>query len=424
MKNIIKISVVTTLLLSSLNAQEVEPEAKKHRIHSVRQAVDNIAKIDDKEVFIVDDFRNMFKDGKVSGRIRMMYAANGVDEPNADDTYATAFGGIIKYELANYNGFNAAAAVYTSHDITAASGSKTHHNPELSSSSGSYTEMAEAYINYKYKGLNLRAGRQKLETPLADTDDIRMIQNSFEAYVGTYSYADVEFMIGYLQSWQGADADLDRAWHSIADHGTSFSGISYRDSVEFNLWYYNISDLTNALYSDVGLEYPFNDDILLHLGAQILNEEELADSQVAATIYGGLFEFIYHDIGFNIAFNHSLKREGKQSFSGTGGGTMYTSMDTMIIDVLADDREVFAYVAGISYSIDYFNFLYAHGDFVGKENSNGVKEHVLEHNMGFSYEVNEEFLISAIYAISEDKESDVKTVYDFDRVQFMVNYNF
>ena len=47
--------------------------------------------------------------------------------------------------------------------------------------------MAEAYINYKYDTLNFRAGRQVLNTPLADSDDICMIQNTFEAYVATYN---------------------------------------------------------------------------------------------------------------------------------------------------------------------------------------------------------------------------------------------
>ena len=421
----IKVLFILLIVLLQLDvALADENQVSRERIHSVRKVVDTVGKLDEKEVSIVDSFRNMFTDGKVSGQVRTQFSLYDQKALTQVNTHATAFGGIIKYELAEFNGFNAAAAVYTSHDIPFLSGSGIHYNPELSSSKGSYTDMAEAYINYKYQDFNLKVGRQTLDTPLADSDDIRMIQNTFEAYIASYNYIGVEFMAGYIDSWQGVDTGLDDGWVSVAKDGTNFGGISYSDGLEFNLWFYNITQQTNALYMDIGLEYKINDDMLLHLGAQYLNETTLGNSQVAADIYGGLFEFVFHDVGFNAVFNQSLKKANKQSFSGTGGGAMYTSMDTMIIDEIANDRDVFAYVLGISYSIDYFGFIYAHGDFVGKENSAGIKAHILEHDMGFSYDVNDEFLLSAIYVISEDKESDMKSQYDFDRVQLMVNYNF
>ena len=401
-----------------------ENSASRDRIHSVRKAVDSIGKLDEKEVSIVDSFRNMFIDGKVSGQVRSVYAGYNQKESGVKSSYATALGGIIKYELAEFNGFNAAAAVYTSHDIPLLSGADLKHNSELSSSEGSYTDIAEAYINYKYQNFNFRAGRQPLDTPLADTDDIRMIKNSFEAYVATFDYTGLTFMAGYIQSWQGVDAGLDDKWVLAGIDGTNFGGVSYSDGFEFNLWFYNITQLTNALYMDVGLQYDMTDAIVLHLGAQYLSETTLDNSGIAADIYGGFFELVFHDIGFNAAFNKSQKNVNKQSFSGTGGGTMYTSMDSMIIDNIANDRDVLAYVLGISYSIDYFRFIYAHGDFVGGKNTQGVKEHILEHDIGFSYDVNDEFLVSAIYTISQDQENINKSEYDFERVQLMVNYNF
>ena len=419
-----KILNITLSTCIAVNLLAVEIDEKRDRIHSVRKAVDSVGKLEKKDVSVVDNFRKMFSDGKVSGQVRTIYAGYDQKETGVKDTYATAIGGILKYELAEYNGFNAGVAFYTSHDIPTLTGSADEQNPELSSSAGSYTDVSEAYINYRYEDLNLRAGRQTLDTPLADSDDIRMIQNTFEAYVATYNFKGAEFIAGNIQSWQGIDAGLDDSWIDVGENGTNFGGVTYHEGLEFNAWYYNITEITNAIYLDLGLEYKIDENMMIHTVIQYLNETELESSGYAATIYGALFEYVIHNIGFNIAFDKALKQKGASSFSGTGGGSMFTSMDTMIIDEIAEDRDALAVVAGISYSINDFGFLYAYGDFKGDENSLGVKAHIVEQDIGFEYNVNDEFVVAAIYVLEEDKESSVATQNDWNRAQVMVKYNF
>ncbi|MFK5936912.1 MAG: hypothetical protein QM497_00815 [Sulfurimonas sp.] len=418
----IKLFTLSLLLVSLINAQEVTQ--KRDRINSVRKVVDSVGKIEKKDISMVDSFKHMFTDGKVSGQVRTIYAAYNQKEAGAQDTYATAIGGILKYELAEFKGFNAGVAVYTSHDIAFATGSGVKQNSEISSTSGDYTEMAEAYINYEYEDLSLRVGRQVLDTPLADSDDIRMIQNSFNAYVLSYNYAEVEFMAGNIQSWQGTDAGLDDAWQDIGSNGANFAGLAYNDGLEFGVWYYNITSKLNAVYFEFGGSYELNKDMQIYAMTQYLNEKELNSSGFAANIYGAMFEFVAYDIGFNVAYNKADKKTGLASFSGTGGGSLFTSMDTMIIDNIAIDREADAFVAGLSYTYDDFNFLYAFGDFNGDADSSNVKAHIVEQDIGFEYNVNDEFLIAALYVLSEDKESSAKTADDWERVQVIVNYNF
>ena len=422
MKKIVVASLVAaTLATQLLYAQEDE---QRERLHSVKKAVYSVGKIEQKEVSVVDSLKHMFEDGKVSGQIRMEYAAYKQKQTNVEDSYATALGGILKYELAELNGFNAAAAVYTSHDISPLTGQGAKHNNELSSSKGSFTEMSEAYVNYHYKEFNLRAGRQVLNTPLADSDDIRLIQNTFEAYVASYEYKGLSMMAGHINLWQGFDADLDDGWNKAGENGTNFGGIAYNDVLEFNAWYYNITKTTNASYLDFGIQYDINKDMLVHAVAQYLKEDELSNSGYETKIYGGMFEYVAYGLGFNIAYNQADSSNGKQSFSGTGGGTLFTSMDTMILDNIAQDRKANAFVSGISYNYKDLNFLYAYGSFKGDANSFGVKEHIVEQNIGFEYNVNDEFIIAAIYVIEEDKQNTQKTDYDFDRTQVMLNYNF
>ncbi len=423
MSNIIKVSIFCLSLFTALAAAEQETGEDK-RLHSVRENIDKEAVMEVKEVSVTDNLKHMFKDAKVSGQIRAMYAGYKQKEQNVDNNYATALGGKIKYELAQLQGFNAGVAFYTSHDLNFATGENTYQNNELSSSDGSYTQLGEAYVNYKYKDFNFRAGRQILDTPLADSDDIRMINNTFEAYVASYYYNGFDFMAGNIQAWQGYDANLNTPWVKTGRNGTNFGGVSYNDVWELNLWYYNITDTTNAFYFDGGIQYDINEDMMLHVMVQYLNETELAASGYDSTIYGGLFEVVSHGVSLSIAYDKSLNNPSTASFSGFGGGTLFTSMDTLILDDIADDRDARSLVSGISYEIQEFSFLYAYGDFKGQTNSLGDAAHIIEQDVSLEYNVNDEFLVACVYAMQEDKANSVKTDHDWNRLQLMVNYNF
>lgn len=419
-KIFISIMLIICLSLNTLAdtyvSSKINSTDSSQRLHSARKAIDSLVKIEGKEVSIVDDFKNMFTDAKLSGQVKTIYA--GYNYTNQNDIYATAIGGILKYELASLNGFNAGVAVYTSQDLPFATGAGAKQNSELSSSLGSYTEMAEAYINYKYEEFNFRAGRQVLETPLADSDDIRLISNTFEAYVGTYSFDALEIMAGSIMSWQGFDTGLETPWVKTGDKGTYFAGVNYNNGIEFKLWYYNITGLCNALYFDIGLQYPIKEDIILHTLVQYLNESELNQSTTEATIYGGLFELIVHGIGFNIAYDKALVNKNKKSFSGVGGGALFTNMDTMILDNIANNSDAEAIVGGLVYKVSDFGFLYAYGDFVSET------AHVTEQDLSIEYSVNDEFIVAGIFVIQEDLKNKTKTNYDWNRLQLIVNYNF
>lgn len=414
-----------TLLISCCNAVVFANEIQDiGRLHSVKNVISDVTRMQEKEVSIVENFKHMFEDAKVSGQLRVMYA--GYNQKSADiaDTYATAVGGILKYELASLNGFNAAVSAYTSNDISFASGSGIHHNNELSSSQGEYTTLGEAYINYKFNDINVRLGRQQLDTPLADSDDIRMIQNSFEAYTLAYEDEDFHFLAGHISTWQGIDADLDRGWITAGTNGSNFVGMAYSQMYEINVWYYNITELTNAVYTDVGVNYFVNNGFLIHAMAQFLNENELNQSGYDADIYGGMLEFAFDGLELKVAYNTTDTSKNRQTFSGTGGGTLYTSLDTMTLDDIAIDRRAQAIVSAISYNYDNLNLFYAYGAFFGEENSDGIKAYIVEHNIGLEYNVNEKFILSAIYVVEEDRHSRVKSENDWNRAQLMIHYNF
>jgi len=399
-------------------------ELKAKKSTSTRKTIDTASQIISKDVSTVDMFKNMFEEAEVSGQVRVVYASYNQKEIDTQDTYTTAIGGILKYELAKLNGFNAGIALYTSYDIPFATGQGSVQNPELSSSKGNYADVHEAFINYEYNDFNFRAGRQKLDTPLADSDDIRMIQNSFEAYVASYDFAAFHFMAGRINNWQGFDADLDDGWNNTGTNGTNFLGAAYSDAFEYSFWYYNITELTNAFYADIAFNYEVTPKISINVMAQYLKESELAQSGVDVDIYGAMTEVHYKDLGVHLAYNGADASNQKQSFSGTGGGTLYTSMDTMTLDVIAIDRKAQAFVSGISYNYNNFNFLYAYAAFIGEKDSSDQKAYITEQNIGFEYNINNQFILTALYVMDDDRQKSVKTENDWNRAQVMLHYNF
>lgn len=374
-----------------------------------------------------ESLKNIFTDAKVSGQLRSVYADyDQKEEATNKDRYATAIGGELKVETASFYGLNAAAAFTTSQDMGFATGDKdrSENNNELSSSAGNYTQLSQAYINYTYDTFNFRGGRQTIDTPLADSDDIRMIANTFEAYIATVTFSDFTFMAGNLQQWQGVDADLDAAWVKTAEDGTWFGGVTYGGAFNLSAWVYNITQMSNALYADIDFSYEIAEELSFLAALQYLHESELDDSGVEAEIFGAKAEVSLYGIGLSLAYNKAEKKEGKESFSGFGGGTLFTNMDMMILDEITIDREASALVGGISYALGDINFFYFYGDFIGKADSAAEKAHRVEQNMGFEYTIDETFVAALMYGIQEDKEATALNENDWSRLQVTLNYTF
>lgn len=435
MKKIV-IAASAALFMVHGHAEEVALGIKE-REHSVRDVIDNVVKSDEKEISIVTEASDMFRNGKVSGQLRALYS--GYDYSGAQNQYATAMGAQIKYEIAEFRGFHAAVEFSLSHDIGFATGEGVKHNAEISSTEGSYTELSQAYINYKDGGVNLRAGRQLMDTPLADSDDIRIIANTFEAYMLSYEYDSLTFMGGLLTGWQGTDTGLSphHHWSDTGEDGTHFGGLSYSDDVvDSSVWYYGISKdsdpnsatgnvANSSFYADVSLHFVLSTEYALHTSVQYLSQKETDNSGVEAKVYGAMAEFVmFEDLALSAAYNKSQKQEGRGSFSGFGGGTLYTNMDSMIIDAITMDRDTQAVVAGLTYRYDDFGFMYAHGVFDGKANSFGAKERIIEQNIGFEYTPDEKVTFAALYVKNEDKKESGSNGGNWENVRVLLSYNF
>jgi len=407
MKRIVKLSLLV-ILSTSLMAEDINEEKNSaNRGRSVKDVVGNVLKSKPKEVDTTSQIGHMFADGKVSAQAEVLYSGYKID--GSPNIYATAVGGHLMYELAQYKGFNAAVEFSTAHNINFLSGSNSKQNTTMASEDESYTELTQSYINYEYEKLNIRLGRQLIDTPLADSDHVRMIDNTFEAAIFEYKLDEFSFMAGYLSRWQGTDTglDIDKPWQDTGEDGTYFGGVSFSNElVDISAWYYDISKAQSSntatgnvanksSYFDIAIHDYVSQDLYFYLNAQYLHQSEQDSSGVEARIYGFLSELVIDEnLAFTIAYNKAEKQSSKKSFSGFGGGTLYTNMDTMIIDEITQDRDAEAIVAGATYGFGDFGFLYAYGDFDGE---------LVEQDIGVEYTANEKLVLAAICVLSDNK---------------------
>ncbi|MBL0708878.1 MAG: OprD family outer membrane porin [Sulfurimonas sp.] len=383
-----------------------------------------------------NSFKEMFSEGTASGQIRLGYAGNMVETDGDEDQSAAAIGGQLKFETASFVGFSLGAAAYTSNYIPPLSGDQSdgEFNSELTSEAGNYTELAEAYINYSYEGLNLRAGRQLIDTPLADSDDIRMTPHTFEAYIASYTLEDIGLTVlgGSVLNWQGVDADYDNVknhgWVETGEDGTNLAAITYAQGpIEAGAWYYDVTKAASAVYVDVVGTIEIGDDAEIVVAAQYLNEGEKDDSTIEGSIMGAMIEAGFYGVTLAAAYDSVSVDDGNQIFEGFGGGSSYTNIDTMTAGTLHDGTvgDGSSYTVGAAYELYDVNIFGVYGDYEADAIKGGEKAHVSEINLGVEYAYNDdEANVAFIYVIGEDKESSDKTDFDNDRVQLVVNYNF
>ncbi len=380
-----------------------------------------------------------FITGKASGQIRIAYTSMEYDAGGND--YATTLGGILKYETADWNGLKLGAAAYVSQKIQGATGTAedNHLNTELLDREGkSYTYMGEAYADYTIDGLNLRVGRQMLDTPFADTDDIRMHPNTFEAAVATYSGIEGTTIVGgYVTRWAGYDSENDtESKHEFKklsedSNGAAVIGI-VNESIE-NLalqgWYYSADKIADLYYTDAVYTIPLSETAGVELSAQYaaFREDTQADgtkSGADGSVYGIGAAVNMGPLILGAAYNRGSNDEGKSAPIGFGGGPYFTSMEEWTIEGM-NDVKAYQFSAELDLAdagLEGVTLTALYGNF--KSDTDGTK--VSETDLIASLELSEAITGDISYAMINDKNNNADGGNDagYDRFLVRLNYNF
>jgi imipenem/basic amino acid-specific outer membrane pore len=314
-------------------------------------------------VYGADDISSMFSEGKVSGQIREFSISRSLDYTNpATKDYtrtAHAVGGKLKYETADLMGVSLGTAFYTTNGFGLGGNKATNTEVDptlLGKDNDGYSILGEAYLQYKYGNTTFKGGRQKLDTPLAGSDDARMLPNLFEAYVlsntditnttliaahvtkfaqGTFGRAYTSGIISATAGYSATDAKNQVGdFVNMGDYaiGTTTDGVTagaviykLNDYVSAQVWDYYAYNILNAVYGQVDLKWNclISDAIHPFLSAQVINEDEIGDKllgKIDGTYWAGKFGAKVGSFTAYVAYSETSKNNAAD-IAGSNIGT-------------------------------------------------------------------------------------------------------
>ena len=306
-----------------------------------------------------EDLSSMFSEGKTSGQVRLFSIGRTVDTATTHYTReANAIGGHLKYETADYKGLSFGAAFYTTNGFGLENKTDaTQVDPTLlGKDNESYSILGELYAQYVLGNTTFKFGRQKLDTPLAGSDDARMLPNLFEAYLAiNKDVKDTTIIAGHVTRF--AQGTFGRAYgtgghlgvtagYSFVDasnqtgtfvnmgdyaigaktDGVSVVSATYTgiEKLKLQLWDYYAWDILNAVYAQADFSWNclLTDKVKPYASAQLIKEDDVGDSLVGnvdATYWAAKFGAKFGNANLYVAYS-----QNDSDTSSFGNGSIIT----------------------------------------------------------------------------------------------------
>lgn len=422
-----------------------------------------------------EDLSTMFSEGKTSGQIRMFYIDRDYSGAVHTHRSATAIGGHLKYETADYEGLNFGAAFYTTNGLFLKSNRTT--NPEVDPTlfgpdNENYSMLGELYGQYKIGNTILKGGRQKLDTPLAGSDDARMTPNLFEAYlVINKDIPDTTIIGGHVTKFaQGSFGRSYSAGTSIPNTilsvtsgysavdsknqagsfenagtyaiGKNTAGVSVIsatytgvENLKLQLWDYYAHDILNAVYGEANFSWKclVTEAIKPSLSAQFIKEDDVGDSlagKVSSLYWGAKFDAKVSDFTLSLAYSQQTEAAAtsgslqKSTITPWGGMPAYTQgMVTRHQFIAGTDA------AKVAANYDFKNLganvnltgYYAEFDM---DDNSGYGTARTASEAGFDVIYNPEVVKNLQLRVRGNFPRDYNNNLDWDEYRLIANYNF
>ncbi|BAF71761.1 OprD family outer membrane porin [Sulfurovum sp. NBC37-1] len=375
------------------------------------------------------------------GQLRAGYIT--FNENGNERNSAYALGGHYHIDSKRWNGLKVGLSAYTVLNL-GINQDRNDINPDFFNAEGnSFIQLTEAYLDGKWGKTEIKLGRQLLDTPHADSDDIRMIPNYFEAYTLTNTDIDNLMLsagfINRMAGWEnGVDASKFVKIYETMGTDNEMDGIAYVSAVyegikdlTLSLWYYNYNNVANVVYAEAGYAYAFTENRSLTFGLQYDGSRQTGSALLGeqdANTYGVSMEFAAEDIGLHIltAYNLDNGNTGATGLS-LGGGPFFTSMEDQTFDAIGSAGKAWMIGAGYHFDaigIDGLVAAIAYGHFEADKDSLYESE---ETDIVIEYSWNEKLTLTAAFAsVSFDAGVDENNdpLNDFDQFRLVANYNF
>lgn len=374
-----------------------------------------------------DTLENIFNYADAFGQIRFAYINNVAKiapSPTKIEKSASAIGGEFGINTATYYGFGFHISAYLSQNIHFLNPSKENLNNDfVNTDNNSFVYIAEASIDYSNDFFQTKLGRIKVETPYADSDDIRMAANTFEGTWMNIDYTSaLTTQIMFLKRWAGYDSQdvtVDKSQDKFKDlvsdnaFGMLIGSLTYEysEKSEISFWYSYIDKMSAISYAEIiGIYFIDGRSFHVDYGIQASNISELDNSGVAGDIIGAMSILHYRGLFLGASYNKAFVNDGRYIVDGFGGGPYYTSLDEASISVISEasvGKDVESFRIGTGYNLK-------------KTGINQLQGYMLELVYGELYTKDEKIKEKdIILTYKESKKINIEGIY----TQFDSSYN-
>ena len=392
-----------------------------------------------------DSFDAMFDYADAFGKLRLAYldSAHKISHSPKETKNATAFGSEFGFKTASFHNFSFNLSAYVSQGINTLNPSSDERNEDFFDVYGkSFIYIGEASLDYNSELFQTRLGRVRVDTPYANSDDIRMAPNTFEGAWANIDYTPtLKTQLLYFNKWAGYDSQDEDALLSqnefknlVDDDSFGMIGASltyeYAKNSEASVWYNYIDSMAAITYGEiVGIYFIDGENIHIDYGLQASHIRELDNSNVDGNVLGAMAIMHYNGAFLGGAYNISYSDEGKYVTNGFGGGPYYTSLDEATISAISEgaatsgivtsdnNAEAFRIGTGYEFKNSLLDGLVVELVYGELYNDNGK---IKEKDVILTYELGERWYAEAIYT-DYSSSCDNNT---FDRALVRLDYNF
>ena len=211
--------------------------------------------------------------GTFNAKVELFHCSvNSCDEDDAKDSYATVLGGYLSYRSKPLWGFGVEIKHYYTHPIFS---SQNPDKTSLTTSSGEgISPLAQLYLYYQNSFMEIRAGKQQLNTPLINNDNTRLIPYSYDAITAKIHLKEsTTLSLGHVRRFRANNSEsyTQNSSSGYAKDGVSFIGLNTRlGAVDHQWYYYHANGLYNALHMEVKSKIAYRASTNLLYGLQAI----------------------------------------------------------------------------------------------------------------------------------------------------------
>ncbi len=210
--------------------------------------------------------------------------------------------------------------------------------------SDSYLIVGEAVLTLNYADFEVFLGRQQLDSPHMDADDLRMIPNLFEAYLFNYHYSDeLSLGSGFVREASGWENGGNASQFLSIGKGlggtTSGAWISWmnyqQEAYTSDVWFYYIPDHLTIFYTEFDFSQVLFDTVSYGLALQYDWGEDVGSADMgefSAHTLGVTFSVSWLDITLTSAYNKNFGETG--ATISLGAGPFFTSLEELTLDAV------------------------------------------------------------------------------------------